>query len=123
MAQTRPSRIIQPTAKLCADNAGDVELSSHKKAIANAQHDRSLSTSASISTWVPILPSQSTTATVSDDSDSQHEVPITKTTKRRFVESDREDNNSCGDNESNISLSTESTPRRLKPKKKKKKAR
>ena len=39
-------------------------------------------------------------------STSQHEVPITKTTKRRFVESDREDNNTRGDDESNISLST-----------------
>jgi len=53
MAQTHPSCKIQPTAKLDADNASDVELRSHKKAIGNArQHDK-IPLSTSISTLVP----------------------------------------------------------------------
>ena len=37
MALSRPSRIIQPTAKLSTDNAGNIELKSHKQAIEKAR--------------------------------------------------------------------------------------
>ena len=129
MAQTRPSRIIQPTAKLGADNAGDVELRSHKVAIAKARGSPSESSTPLSTPLSTLVPSQSTSfmtaATVPDKStDRCATVPDddnfpTKSMKRCLADSDAEDNNKRGDNDTNTSLSTESTPRHRKPKKKK----
>jgi len=132
MAQTCPSRKIQPTAKLGADNAGDVELRSHKKAIANARQQDKIPLSTSISTLVPGLPSQSTGTTTAatasmivpdNDSGDQHkDIPIIKSTKCRIVDLDSDSEENNNDGVSDTSLSTELTPWRWKPKKKKKKA-
>lgn len=132
MAQTRPSRKVQPTAKLGADNAGDVELRSHKKAIANARQQGKIPLSMSISTLVPGLPSQSTGTTMAatastivpdNDSGDQHkDIPIAKSAKRRIVDSDSDPEENNNDGVSDTSPSTESTPQCRKPKKKKKKA-
>ncbi len=120
MAQTRPSRIIQPTAKLGADNAGDVELRSHKVAIANLARGSPSESSTPLSTPLSMLvPSQSTSfvtaAMVPDQStDRCATVPDddnfpTKSTKRCLADSDAEDNNKRGNNDTNTSLSTESS--------------
>ncbi|KAH9037230.1 hypothetical protein EDB85DRAFT_1888466 [Lactarius pseudohatsudake] len=55
----RPTRIIQPTAKLSAENAGSLELTSHRRAVASA-------TSAAAPTQAPLLPVSESTPTGSD---------------------------------------------------------
>ena len=98
MAQSRPSHVIQPTAKLGADNAGEIVLKSHKQAIERARQQPVVPMSP-----VPDpLPSQSTVATtalstVPDEpsvvhSDSEPEdAPSVKASKRHIVESEGSD--------------------------------
>jgi len=122
MAQSRPSRVIQPTAKLGADNAGEIVLKSHKQAIERARQQP-------VVLMLPVpdpLPSQSTVATmattalstVPDEpsvvhSDSEPEdAPSVKASKRRIVESEG------SDGDANTTPNKQS-PRRRKAKKKK----
>jgi hypothetical protein len=63
---TRPARRIIPTSKLTADNAGDLELSSHRRAVASA------SAALTVRSPSPFLPeSSSPPPTDTDDNLSQ----------------------------------------------------
>ncbi|KAH8977137.1 hypothetical protein EDB92DRAFT_1958745 [Lactarius akahatsu] len=55
----RPTRKIQPTAKLSTENAGSLELTSHRRAVASAS-------SAAAPTQAPLLPVSESTPTGSD---------------------------------------------------------
>jgi hypothetical protein len=121
MAQPRPTRIIQPSAKLVsADNVSEIQLKSHQNAVAKAREcvNPPLVSVESIPT-LP-LPSQSTSASAtvtipSDAIESEHDNNATHLFKRRInvVLSD-------SDHDSDLNKSnTTSSPRRQKSRKKK----
>ncbi|KAH9019409.1 hypothetical protein EDB84DRAFT_1566079 [Lactarius hengduanensis] len=63
----RPSRKIIPTAKLTADNAGELELSSHRKAVASASAASKVPPPISLSTSSPLPDSSPPPQTDTDD--------------------------------------------------------
>ena len=124
MAQSRPSRIIQPTAKLGADNVGNLQLKSHQQAIEKAR----LQPLPKLPVPVP-LPSQSdnvatsalSTIQVLDpqlvdlNSEPHLAMPNVKANKRRIVESE-------GSNSDANATPNEKSPHHQNAKKKTKRA-
>jgi hypothetical protein len=116
MAQSRPSRIIQPTAKLSADNAGEIELTSHRIAIEKSRQPVPPLTAPIPTLSVPDSQrSQSTTVPSNDDGSigsvsEPEDAPFENSGKRRIVESEDSDANTTPNKKS---------PRRRKTKKKK----
>jgi len=85
MASSRPVRTVIPSSKLGPDNAGEMELTTHQKAIATAKSHPAPEPS-------PVVSSQSEGVTHSDASPTRSPTPIPQPTrKRKIVLSDDED--------------------------------
>jgi hypothetical protein len=125
MASSRPARTVIPSAKLGPDNAGDMELTSHRKAIATkaakfhqpfTPHEPLKSASPP-----PLVSSQSEIASQSDShtSPSRSPTPVPKPRKRPAVVLSDDEN--LSDTQA-VSDKDSPKPVTAKPKKKRQKA-
>ncbi len=102
MASSRPARTVIPSSKLGPDNAGDMELTSHQKAIATqAAKSRQPSTPHELVTSAsPLVSSQLEVATHSDGSPTPVPKPRKRTALVLSDDEDLSDTQAASDNDS-----------------------